>query len=279
MALRMGCLDLRLHELQYLTALFSGANAKLVQHSFDAAYGLSDVKSCANVSSLTDLTPLPKSQAARERIRDLSERLAEVNAVLIAGDFPLALEKAGAALEQARELSYRPVEAEALFQKGQAEERMGNWEVAAATLKEAVHAADAARMDVLRARAATHLVFVSAQTNTFAAGHEWAAVASSSIERTGGGAPGFEGQLLVNVGTLLLLEGLPDQATASYERARQSLAADLGREHPLYLFASSDLVSGYNSLGRYAEALALGKTTMEEPGGRGGPITRRSSRR
>jgi len=261
LALRTRCLDLRLREMQKLTALFTEANAALVQRSLDAAHGLSELKSCADASSLADLTPLPQSPAERERIRDLSERLAEVNAVLLAGDYTAALEKAGAAQQEARQLGYRPLEAESLLQKGRAEARMGRWQESAEAFKAAVHASDAARMDALRARAATHLVYVAAVSDAFAAGHDWAAVASSAIERMGG-APELEGQLLANVGTLLASEGEPEQAVGTLERARQILGAELGREHPRYLFASADLANAYNGLRRYAESLELGSAML-----------------
>src|SRR6185295_7024659 len=205
-ALRVACLDLRLHELQCLTALFASADQKLVDRGVDAATGLSSVRSCADASALTQAVPLPEDPAARDAIRQVKEQLTEVNALKDAGLYKEALEKANAAGERARTLRYRPVEAEALFLQGYLLDRTGETARSIDVLEEAMLAADAGRADLVRIRAATHAVYAAAEQKDFARGKKWAAQAQAALDRIGGNAE-RQGALLVNLAFLQNVEG------------------------------------------------------------------------
>src|SRR5438067_8113755 len=114
----MACLDRRLRELGQLTALLSTADAPLADKGVDAALGLSSLRACADVASLTGLTPLPESPSARAEIARLEMELSELNALRLAGRFAPALERSTPALEAAGKLGYRPLQAEALYLRG-----------------------------------------------------------------------------------------------------------------------------------------------------------------
>jgi len=270
MSLKMECLDLRLHELQYLTTLLAAADQKLVERGVDAATGLSSVRSCADATSLTQEVPLPEESKAREAIRQLKEDLTEVNALRGAGRYKLALEKVTAAVEHARSLGYPPVEAEALLVQGYLLDKTGDNGRAADALRLAVLAADAGRSDRLRARAAIEAVFALALHQDYARAEEWASQAQAVLDRKVGDAE-EQGDLLVNVATLHSREGQDAVAAAELERARQLLTSELGHDDPRTLNAAGNLAYVYQKLGRLDEALALLQETTTSARRRLGP--------
>ena len=270
MALRMECLDLRLHELQYLTALMAAADQKLVERGVDAAAGLSSVRSCADATSLTQEVPLPEEPRARDAIRKLKEELTEVNALRDAGRYGLALEKVTAAVERARELRYKPVEAEALLLQGFLLDKQGQGARAAEVLRSAALAADAGRSDRLRVKAATEAVYARSIVQDYERAKEWAAQAQAVLDRTGGNAES-QGDLLVNLGLLHLFEGQYPVAASTLERARQLLTTELGRDDPRTLNATGNLAVVYVRLGRLDDAIALLDETVASTRRRLGP--------
>ncbi|HEY8207572.1 MAG TPA: serine/threonine-protein kinase [Myxococcaceae bacterium] len=254
LSLRMACLDRRMRELGQLTALLAAADAPLVDKGVEAALGLSSLRTCADVASLTGRAPPPESPAARAEVDRLELELSEANAVRLAGRFAPALERAGSALEAARALGYRPLQAEALYLSGVLQEKLGRTGEAERSLVEATYAADAGRDDATKARAASRLVYLSSLRSTFDRGHHWKEVASAALERAGPD-PELEGELLNNAGSLALAEGRPDGALAAYERAAKLLEAALGREHPKTLNAITNLASADVALGRPGDAV------------------------
>src|SRR5205814_334534 len=82
-------------------------------------------------------------------------------------------------------------------------ERLGRREDAERSLEAATYAADAGRDDVMKARAASRLVFLCGQGYAVDRGRHWKEVASAALERAGPN-PELEGELLNNAGTLAL---------------------------------------------------------------------------
>ncbi|HZN93511.1 MAG TPA: serine/threonine-protein kinase, partial [Myxococcales bacterium] len=203
MQLRMACLNTRLKEVGSLTALFSGADQALVKQSVDAALGLSSVRGCGDITALTGVVPLPEDPAARREADALATDLAEINALRLAGHYPLALERAQAAGARVGRLRYRPLEALAAYYRGLLEDRVGRLEDGERTLEAAVNVADAARDDALKTRIASRLVHLMTQKSSFKEAHFWEGVARGALERAGGDEE-LDGDLLNNVGLLLL---------------------------------------------------------------------------
>jgi len=127
------------------------------------------------------------------------------------------------------------------------EERMGHPAEAEAALVAAIAAADAGRADVLRARAASLLVYQAALSSRFQEGRRWAALAKGALERTGG-SPEYEGELSSNLGTLVRAEGKLEEARDAYERAVKLLEHELGPDHPAPLIARANLANAYVDL-------------------------------
>ncbi|HYV49134.1 MAG TPA: tetratricopeptide repeat protein [Myxococcaceae bacterium] len=270
MQLKMGCLDLRLHELQYLTTLFTTADAKLVERGVDAAGGLSSVRSCADATALTQEVPPPEDPAARKAIQALKERLSEAKALRDAGLFKDALEKATADLKEARALRYKPVEAEAALLEGILFDKTGQHPHAVESLNAAVLAAEAGRADTLKVRAATEAVFATSMVRDFARGKDWAALAQAILDRLGGQAEA-QGDLLVNLGALHFLEGQHALAATMLEQARQLLSTELGPDDPRTLNAAGNLAAVYAKLGRLDDASRLLEEAMASMRRRLGP--------
>ncbi|HZN92427.1 MAG TPA: tetratricopeptide repeat-containing protein kinase family protein, partial [Myxococcales bacterium] len=270
MALRVACLDLRLHELQYLAALFASADQKLVDQSVDAAAGLSSVRSCADVSALTQEVPLPEDTSARDAILKVKEQLTEVNALRQAGRYKEALEKATAAVERAQGLRFKPVEGEALLDQGWLLIRTGEVARSIEVLKEAMFAADAGRADLIRARAASQAVYAAGQERDFVRGKDWARLSQAVLDRAGGNVE-YQGGLLVNLGLLQFWQGQHAAAAGTLERARQILASELGHDDKQTLNVTGNLAVVYQELGRLDEAIALLEGTIASLRRRQGP--------
>jgi len=270
MALRADCLDLRLHELQYLTALLAAADPKLVERAVDAASGLSSVRACADATALGQQVPQPDAPQVRESIQKIKQAMAEVHALFDAGRYNVALEKISGVVERARELKYKPVEAEALFLQGLLLNRTGENRRGAELLKAAALAADAGRVDTLRVRAASEAVYALGLATEYARAEDFASEAQAVLDRMGGDAQ-QQGSLLVNLGSLHLLEGQYAVAATDLERARLLLTTELGHDDPLALNATGNLAKAYEALGRLDEALALLDETISATRRRLGP--------
>src|SRR5262249_33773676 len=145
--LRMECLDRRLKDLSALTELLSRADAVTLERSVPAADGLGDLTACADLELLRNRAHRPADPAIRARIAEIESHLATTKALRDAGRYQAGLEVASAAAEAARRAGWRPIEAEALFARGELEERTGQDGRAEQTMHEAILAAEAGRSD------------------------------------------------------------------------------------------------------------------------------------
>ncbi|HYV43935.1 MAG TPA: serine/threonine-protein kinase [Myxococcaceae bacterium] len=227
MQLRMACLSTRLKEVASLTALFSAGDKAVVKQSVDAALGLSSLRGCADIAALTGVVPLPEEPAARREADAISSDLAEINALRLAGNYALALERTQASAARAAKLGYRPLEALAAYYRGLLEDRVGKPEEGQRSLQAAVGLADAARDDALKVRIASRLVYLMQLKDKFQEGHLWEGVGRGALER-GGGDEELEGDLLSAVGQLLLAEGRPNDAVEMERRGVALLERALG---------------------------------------------------
>jgi len=252
--LRMQCLDTRLKELQSLTALLAGADAPMAGQTVDAALGLTSVRSCADVTALASVAPLPTEPAARQEAEAIQAELADANALRLAGDYRRALGRAEGAAARAASLRSRPLEAQALYLRGMLEERVGRAGDGERTLAAAVHAADAARDDALRTRAAFRMVFVTSQDSRAAEAHLWEAEARAALERLGGN-PELEGELLNASGALLVSEGKANEGLEAYRRGLALLESALGKDSSKRLVTLANVGSVEVQLGQRKEGV------------------------
>jgi len=256
LALRTGCLDLRLKELRHLVALLSTADAALARQAVDAALGLSSVRSCADTAALTSAVPPPEDPVLRAAVDLRFDQLAEGNALRLAGKYPEALERATAAATSAEAQKHLPLLAEARYVEGVVEERMGRAADSEAALVAAMAAADAGRVDVLRARAASLLVYQAASASRFQEGRRWAQLAAAALQRTGG-SPEYEGELSSNLATIARGEGKLDEARDAYQRAVKLMEHELGPDRPAPLIARANLAAVQIDLHQADQAVPL----------------------
>ncbi len=256
LTLRMSCLDRRLQELRSLSGLLRAPDPKLVRQAVDAALQLAPVRGCADISALTGRAPLPEDPSLREQISQVTSVLAEANALRFAGRFADSLARIEPQVEVARSLRYRPLEAEVLYTRGYALDRTGKREAGEAALVSAYFAADSGRDDVLRAQAASRLLFTAGQQSRLADAQRWEAAARAALERLGGNRE-LEADLLSMVGNLQMTEGKLEEGMASLRQGLELITAELGTESPKRAIHLGNVGGGLVQLGRNAEAIPV----------------------
>ena len=86
LALRTACLDERLSAARAVTETLSRADAKVVAHATDAAFGLPDLDRCTALPLLRALRP-PEGAAKQVEVARLRRRMAEVKLLVETGHF------------------------------------------------------------------------------------------------------------------------------------------------------------------------------------------------
>jgi tetratricopeptide (TPR) repeat protein/predicted Ser/Thr protein kinase len=254
---RVRCLDRRLEELRALVRLLSVPDAELPTIGRRAAWALAPVSRCADVDALLAPIPLPEDPAQREPVEQALRALAEVDALRYAGRYRAGLEQAVALAERAGALGYAPLRAEALEVLGDFQERNGDFAAAAASLREAVLAAERGR-DVRRAaHALAELTWVVGhQQSEREEGLQAAAHAEALLEGVGGDLE-ISALLASNRGAVLLDQGEPARAEQELRRALETRLALYGETHPQVAVALVNLAATLSRQNRPAEALPL----------------------
>jgi tetratricopeptide (TPR) repeat protein len=216
--LRMQCLSLRREETKALADLLMRADAAAVEQAVAAAEALPGLDRCANAVLLRAPLPPPVNAHTHDQVVALRKRLAAAQALKQAGKYTEGLAIASAAAREAKALAYRPLEAEALYQQGDLQERTGDAEAAQATLLSAAVAAEAGRHDALAADSFILLDWTNRQAAHYAEAHGWEQMAFAAIERLGGNDE-LLGRLLNSVGLTLYEEGKYPESLAAFERA------------------------------------------------------------
>jgi tetratricopeptide (TPR) repeat protein/predicted Ser/Thr protein kinase len=254
--LRMGCLQQRAKELEATVDLFARADSKLVDHAVEAAARLTPVDTCVDIAALRAPFAPPTGVAQRRAVDDLRKRLAEVDALMLAGRANEALPIAGELVEVASSTAYAPARAEALWRKGKLASLTAS-PGAAATLFDAAVEAEAVKHDEIAAKAWMQLAFEAG----FVQDHyddaaRYVRLADSAIRRFGNSE-------------LLRADLLDVRSNVAYSRgvhadaqrfAREALAIRekaLGPSHPSTLQTRSNLADSLWDAGDADEALAM----------------------
>src|SRR5204862_1444860 len=152
--------------------------------------------------------------------------LAQISALTQAGKYAQAAPIARQAWGDAKAIGFRPLEAEAAFLRGNVESLRGHFADAAAALEDALWSAEAARADLLAARAATMLVSVATADGKLDQAHRWERHALATVERAGDEL--VRSTYDLKVGRLLDDEGHHEDALVHAERAHAIRARLLG---------------------------------------------------
>ena len=185
--LRMSCLEGERTSLRALTDLLSQADGSALVGAVDAAHALPAVERCSDTAALRVAVPLPDSAAARARITELENHLAEVKALADTGQWVTARQQIVPLVEAARAVGYEPFLAETLDLRNWLEDELGDSEAAVKTAEEAVWVALAAHRDDIAAECASLLVANGAASNRGEESERWEALAKALLRRMGPG--------------------------------------------------------------------------------------------
>ena len=186
MELRMGCLDDRKTELRALTDLFVSADDETVERSVQAVAALPPVSVCADVKTLSTVAPPPADPHLRAELAEERTQLATARARLGAGKYKDGLAQAEGVAPIAQQLGYRPLVAETQALIGELRFKAGDYQGADRAWRDALYAAEEARLDELKSRVAVELANVTVDLHGFADAHEWMRFAEAMVRRTGG---------------------------------------------------------------------------------------------
>jgi tetratricopeptide (TPR) repeat protein len=212
---RMVCLARRRAELGALAAELVRADAVVVEQSIDAAYGLDELASCADVVALSARTPVPADPALRARLDEATALSARAQAAATAGRLDEATALATRAVERARAVGHAPTTAAALTVLAGLQDSKDAEE----TLHLALQAAELGRDDVVKVDAWLQLVYVVGyRLGRPREGERWAAYAELVLGRLGE-HPELRRDLLRYQGMMAALSGRPSDASAYYREA------------------------------------------------------------
>ncbi|WP_164014101.1 serine/threonine-protein kinase [Pyxidicoccus trucidator] len=251
------CLDARLWQLAAVTAVLEKADAQTVRNAGQLTASLEGLGGCRDAPELSTRPQPP--DALRPRVDAIRRRLADVEALRVAGRYGEGLGLTSTLLGDIQGLDYKPLEAEVLLAHGELQAADGKPKEAEGTLYKAVFAAEAGRDDETAARAWDVLVYVVGVDLARAADvervvqHAQAAVDRLGRERFPGNAASLHQRLtlvLVAQGKYVEAEA---EITRGVELARRAYAPDSLR---MAGFLSA-LGKARHRVGKYPEAMEL----------------------
>ena len=256
LSVRMICLDRHLSELRAVTQLLTRADPALLDNALQVADGLAGLQDCADVASLTQAQPLPADPTVREEIRGVHAALAAAGALKLAGRYPEAAHKAAEVLDRAAPLAYPPLTAEALYLQGTLLDKLAKYDLATDALLRAFDSADAGKVDPLRVRIASELLYLANQRSDLKEGLRWNRSARAVLQRIGP-RPDLESGLLENLGSLYLNQARVADAANAYEAALKMILAVPGVPPLEVASYRMNLAGAYSQQSQTREATAL----------------------
>ncbi|MEM9459677.1 MAG: tetratricopeptide repeat protein [Myxococcota bacterium] len=197
------CLDRRRAALDAAVGLLADPRADVVDRAVTMVQELPTLERCEDLAGLLSAVAPPDDPRVAERVEEIRQTLAEVRSLHAAGLFEQAERTLTGLAQAARASDYAPVIAEIGYEQAQLQLVAGHYQEAFATLRRAYATAVGVGHDPLAARAASSLLFVSAQRlGEYDVALAWADSAVALAERgdPGGALPatvqGYYSQLL-----------------------------------------------------------------------------------
>ncbi len=134
---RMACLDERLRRVRATVDVLEGADDAVVERAVRMVARLPELSRCADTQALLAELPRPEDPAAIERVNEVDEDLAEVEALRLARKLSVGLERAQAAVARATTLGHEPLLVRALIRQAGIYEDSNRPEDAKASLEQA----------------------------------------------------------------------------------------------------------------------------------------------
>ncbi|MBL8619660.1 MAG: serine/threonine protein kinase [Myxococcales bacterium] len=221
------CLDGAARSLRHVVAALAAADRGVAARSLDAVARLPDLDACDDLPRLGALTAPPGDPALRRRFDQVHARLAEVDALRLAGASPELPAAMMAVVADARALAHPPTLALALRALGLAHRDRRDLAAAEAAFREAASAAADGRDDAAVAQAWIEVLFVASERGgDLAAVAALEPVADAAIRRAGGSRR-LRHELSMAAGTLAARRGDFATALARFDAAIET-APDAG---------------------------------------------------
>jgi tetratricopeptide (TPR) repeat protein len=268
---RMLCLAQRRVELKALVDVLARADAPVVERAAQASASLAPLSACADVTALMAPVAPPRDAAARASVEAVRARIAEANALNVAGKYRDGLPVATAAAAAAAQVDYPPVRAEALVALADLQNRTGDARAAEATLREAATVAAAAHDDATVAQALVMLVqVIGANLGRHAEGLVLRLPAELAIARAGGDRI-RRAELLNALANVEAERGAYEAARQGYEQSLAIVEGSLGADHPRAAAVLGNLGTVLAALGRHEQAVAAYERALRIAEARQGP--------
>jgi len=251
LALRNGCLDQRLRELEALTTALAQADAGVVDNAVNAAKGLSPLASCEDVSMLS--APLSLALDQEQAVSSLRDALSRARAQRLAGHSAEGLTTLEPALKRARGLGYPPLLGALLTEYGLQLRLSDRARESEQALLEAWEAAEAGHDDEVRALAAIALVqTVGYNLGRPEDGLRWGRMAAALLVRLNR-PPALQVMLQNNLALAQYYAGHYAEARSAVEPAL-AFATDSERIHALDILGAALMAEG-----NYARAVLVAR--------------------
>jgi tetratricopeptide (TPR) repeat protein len=255
--LRTECLDRERNETRAVTALLAHADAQVVKRGIALAYGLPDVRWCADVTALRASAGLPDDPVKRVKAIELRDRLDEVAADFAVGRDADALSKVTPVLESARQLGHASTTALALEWKGKllVDARPTD---AYPLFREALWMAVGAGDKELAVDVSASTTMTAAQTGRADEAHQWLEGMKALLDAMGSGASDElkTTALYTEAFVVDTIDRRPELGIPLFEQLVSIYRRDLGM-HPKTAQALFNLAALRSDLGQFAEARPL----------------------
>jgi tetratricopeptide (TPR) repeat protein len=262
---RMHCLRRGLHEFGALLHRMERADAQAVRHAADAAEELPSLEACADVSSLTAMTPRPRDPTSVARLAEIERMLGELRAEAAAGSVRAATDGVAGLFGMADRAGYAPLAAEVDLFIALLYRRGGNLSGAVQGARRAVVLAEGARDERSAARAWLELAAAYGEQG------EWEQV-RTQLEHAGAAVVrmGSPAELKASLDYLRGLERYNvesfDEAEPLLIAARDGAPTDAGRARALTALGNLERARGRfePALALHLEALSLDRARLGE---------------
>jgi eukaryotic-like serine/threonine-protein kinase len=259
---RMACLNERLQELESLTSLFAGADARIVERAVSATTALPSLSPCADLVALNAGVEPPQDRTTSQAVEDMRAQLFDAKARLHAGKYREGLAIAEGAAKAAAKLGYAPLQGETLALVGELQDKVGEYSEAQKSFEEAARVADVAHNDEVRARALTDLVYVvGVRQSSSAPAEKDAEDAKAAIARLGGNAE-LEATRLLNLGWVYRYEDRFSGAETAFREALAIRERLYGHQHLAVADALNSLGMALDDQWRLSDALTAHREAL-----------------
>ena len=269
--LRSECLDRRRGELRALTGSLRTADKDVVDKALSAAYGLTNVMTCADVPMLRKSGGLPDAPQARAEVLEARTALAEADSFQHVGKIAASTEAATRALGLARRSGHAGTIAEALRSLGGLKVEQNEHADAERLLSEAAWTASKSGADALVVTTASATAFVvGSKLGRPGEARVWLGVAEAALARVGGSQE-LELEYEEHKSWILAdQDGRAEETIPAQERIVQAYQQIYGA-HPRTVRALYNLGDALTSSGAHESACEIYARTITMGEAIGGP--------